>query len=132
MEEGMSMEQFTLRKEAEMKARGAEIITIDGIVSASDTEVEYRPKVATWGVFPRPQNISEAFGGGRNIRPGQVGVVCRISPLTGFLIKAIAMPRPMDYIAVATYENCSLKAKVVAKMVVLFSEGRSVQMCNLS
>eukprot|EP00884_Botryococcus_braunii_P017250 jgi/Botrbrau1/4208/Bobra.0044s0012.2 len=71
MEEGMSMEQFTLKKEAEMKARGAEIITIDGKASASSTEVEYRPKVATWGVFPRPQNISEAFGGGRNIRPGQ-------------------------------------------------------------
>jgi tetratricopeptide (TPR) repeat protein len=31
----------------------------------------HKPKVATWGVFPRPQNISEAYGGGRNIRPGQ-------------------------------------------------------------
>lgn len=72
MEEGLSMEQFTLRKEAEMKARGAEVITIDGQASADGTESGYRPKVATWGVFPRPQNISEAFGGGRNIRPGQV------------------------------------------------------------
>lgn len=79
MEEGISMEQFTLKKEAEMKARGAEIITIDGRASASSTDAEYRPKVATWGVFPRPQNISEAFGGGRNIRPGQVGTVCRAS-----------------------------------------------------
>eukprot|EP00890_Picochlorum_soloecismus_P005719 jgi/Picsp_1/6148/NSC_03502-R1_binding protein len=31
----------------------------------------HKPKVATWGVFPRPQNISQAYGGGRNIRPGQ-------------------------------------------------------------
>jgi hypothetical protein len=31
----------------------------------------YKPKVTTWGVFPRPQNISQAYGGGRNIRPGQ-------------------------------------------------------------
>ncbi|GAB4817470.1 hypothetical protein N2152v2_004516 [Parachlorella kessleri] len=31
----------------------------------------HKPKVATWGVFPRPQNISEAYGGGRNLRPGQ-------------------------------------------------------------
>ncbi len=23
----------------------------------------HKPKVATWGVFPRPQNISEAYGG---------------------------------------------------------------------
>lgn len=28
-------------------------------------------QVTTWGVFPRPKNISEAYGGGRNIRPGQ-------------------------------------------------------------
>eukprot|EP00889_Picochlorum_renovo_P006830 jgi/Picre1/33860/NNA_001339.t1 len=32
----------------------------------------HKPKVATWGVFPRPQNISETYGGGRNIKPGQV------------------------------------------------------------
>ena len=31
----------------------------------------YKPKVTTWGVFPRPQNISATYGGGRNIRPGQ-------------------------------------------------------------
>jgi hypothetical protein len=31
----------------------------------------YKPKVTTWGVFPRPSNISQAYGGGRNIRPGQ-------------------------------------------------------------
>jgi tetratricopeptide (TPR) repeat protein len=31
----------------------------------------YKPKVATWGAFPRPANISEAYGGGKNIKPGQ-------------------------------------------------------------
>lgn len=31
----------------------------------------HKPKVATWGVFPRPKNISEAYGGGRNLKPGQ-------------------------------------------------------------
>ncbi|KAF8009934.1 hypothetical protein BT93_J0803 [Corymbia citriodora subsp. variegata] len=32
----------------------------------------YKPKVSSWGVFPRPNNISEKFGGGRTIRPGDV------------------------------------------------------------
>ncbi|XP_042517543.1 uncharacterized protein LOC122091593 [Macadamia integrifolia] len=32
----------------------------------------YKPRVSTWGVFPRPGNISETFGGGRTIRPGEV------------------------------------------------------------
>uniref|UniRef100_A0A7N0RAS5 Uncharacterized protein n=1 Tax=Kalanchoe fedtschenkoi TaxID=63787 RepID=A0A7N0RAS5_KALFE len=32
----------------------------------------YKPKVSTWGVFPRPGNISKTFGGGRTIRPGEV------------------------------------------------------------
>ncbi|CAJ2679331.1 unnamed protein product [Trifolium pratense] len=32
----------------------------------------YKPKVSTWGVFPRPANISKTFGGGRVIRPGDI------------------------------------------------------------
>ncbi|KAG2671772.1 hypothetical protein I3760_13G010800 [Carya illinoinensis] len=32
----------------------------------------YKPKVSSWGVFPRPENISRTFGGGRVIRPGEV------------------------------------------------------------
>ncbi|GIL64357.1 hypothetical protein Vafri_18328 [Volvox africanus] len=31
----------------------------------------YKPKVSTWGMFPRPKDISEAYGGGRNLKPGQ-------------------------------------------------------------
>ncbi|KAL6620155.1 hypothetical protein ACP70R_035294 [Stipagrostis hirtigluma subsp. patula] len=30
----------------------------------------YKPTVRSWGMFPRPQNISKAYGGGRNIRLG--------------------------------------------------------------
>ncbi|XP_047306874.1 uncharacterized protein LOC124910291 [Impatiens glandulifera] len=30
----------------------------------------YKPKVSTWGVFPRPGNISKTYGGGRTIQPG--------------------------------------------------------------
>ncbi|CAD5165761.1 uncharacterized protein LOC135645838 [Musa acuminata AAA Group] len=37
-----------------------------------DNMVFYKPKVSTWGVFPRPSNISKTFGGGRNIKPGEV------------------------------------------------------------
>ncbi|KAI5342948.1 hypothetical protein L3X38_010824 [Prunus dulcis] len=32
----------------------------------------YKPKVSSWGVFPRPNDISKTFGGGRVIRPGEV------------------------------------------------------------
>lgn len=34
------------------------------------SEDEYKPKVSTWGVFPRPENISKSFGGGKNIQRG--------------------------------------------------------------
>ena len=51
-----------------------EIITVDGSYQPTlEGDATYKPKVATWGVFPRPENISKAFGGGRTIRPGEVG-----------------------------------------------------------
>ena len=28
-------------------------------------------QVATWGMFPRPPDISKAYGGGRTLKPGQ-------------------------------------------------------------
>ena len=31
----------------------------------------WQVQVTTWGVFPRPSNISEAYGGGRDLKPGQ-------------------------------------------------------------
>lgn len=68
----LSAEQFTLAKEMEQRERGADLITIDNGESGSGVEGAYRPKVATWGVFPRPSNISREYGGGRTLRPGEV------------------------------------------------------------
>lgn len=31
---------------------------------------EYKPKISTWGVFSRPENISRTFGGGKKIQTG--------------------------------------------------------------
>ena len=42
--------------------RGAEVISVDK---------SYRPKVSTWGMYPRPANISETYGGGRKIDPSE-------------------------------------------------------------
>ena len=33
---------------------------------------KYKPKVSTWGVYPRPDNISRTYGGGKRIRAGGV------------------------------------------------------------
>ncbi|XVF24215.1 hypothetical protein REPUB_Repub13aG0108500 [Reevesia pubescens] len=40
--------------------------------TTEDNSEIYKPKVSTWGVFPRPGNISKTYGGGRTIRPGEV------------------------------------------------------------
>ncbi|XP_008245282.1 PREDICTED: uncharacterized protein LOC103343400 isoform X1 [Prunus mume] len=37
-----------------------------------DNSDVYKPKVSSWGVFPRPNDISKTFGGGRVIHPGEV------------------------------------------------------------
>ena len=49
-----------------------EIISVDKSYSTDKKVMDpnYNPKVATWGVFKRPANISEAYGGGRTIRAG--------------------------------------------------------------
>lgn len=101
LEGNMRMEEFTEAKEKIMRQRGADIITIDpnyrpdltgysteaesagdsagtsteGAEGTGSSEQEagsgYKPKVTTWGVFPRPKDISKTFGGGRNLQPGQ-------------------------------------------------------------
>ncbi|PVH62464.1 hypothetical protein PAHAL_3G300800 [Panicum hallii] len=40
------------------------------VIEPEEDEDVYRPTVRSWGMFPRPQNISKAYGGGRNIRLG--------------------------------------------------------------
>lgn len=35
---------------------------------------KYKPKVSTWGVFPRPDNISRTFGGGKKVPKGGVNL----------------------------------------------------------
>lgn len=65
-------EEFTRQKEERQKAMGVDIITVDPNYRPEGASAErYQPKVTTWGVFPRPNNISEAYGGGRTIKPGE-------------------------------------------------------------
>lgn len=40
--------------------------------STNAADEKYKPRVSTWGVFPRPDNISRAYGGGKNIKQGGV------------------------------------------------------------
>ena len=35
-----------------------------------EEEDAYQPKVGTWGAFPRPKNISVAYGGGKKVGAG--------------------------------------------------------------
>ncbi|KAH8968031.1 hypothetical protein BDL97_03G108300 [Sphagnum fallax] len=55
-----------------------EILTRDGAqgkqpqtTTATEETDLYKPRVSTWGVFPRPADISKTYGGGRTIRPGE-------------------------------------------------------------
>mmetsp|Transcript_1435 Transcript_1435/g.2044 ORF Transcript_1435/g.2044 Transcript_1435/m.2044 type:complete len:336 (+) Transcript_1435:38-1045(+) len=61
----LSQEQLT-KQQAKANQEGVvtevEMLTRDG---------NYRPKVSTWGMFPRPDNISKAYGGGRTLRAGE-------------------------------------------------------------
>ena len=72
-------EMFTIYKEEETKARGVEFITKDknyNPLKQSQAPPDYKPKVATWGVFPRPPDISKAYGGGKTYLPGEVSLHC--------------------------------------------------------
>jgi hypothetical protein len=48
------------QKEARERERGAEVISSDS---------SYKPAVGTWGIYERPRNISETYGGGRKLTP---------------------------------------------------------------
>lgn len=67
--QGLRMEEITATLTARERAKGADIITAAPAAPPADDST-YSPRVATWGVFPRPDNISKAYGGGRTIRPG--------------------------------------------------------------
>lgn len=67
----MRMEEITAIKTARERAKGADIITAAPAAPDDASDTAYSPRVATWGVFPRPDNISKAYGGGRTIRPGE-------------------------------------------------------------
>ncbi|XP_071708852.1 uncharacterized protein [Rutidosis leptorrhynchoides] len=46
--------------------------TSESNTTTEDQSELYKPKVSTWGVFPRPNNISKTYGGGKTIQPGEV------------------------------------------------------------
>lgn len=58
--ENMRAEDVAVIQEQEMKSRGAEVISVDK---------SYKPTISTWGLFPRPDNISKTYGGGKTIDP---------------------------------------------------------------
>jgi hypothetical protein len=42
----------------------------DANETSSASEDLYKPKSGSWGAFPRPRDISKAYGGGRRVGPG--------------------------------------------------------------
>jgi hypothetical protein len=60
-----------------------------GSGGGASADTAYRPKVATWGIFPRPANISRQYGGGRTFKPGEVHPLFHLCP-------QIAVPRHLD------------------------------------
>jgi hypothetical protein len=48
--------------------------------ATSDAEQDvYQPKTGSWGAFPRPRDISKAYGGGRRVGPGYTNEETAIS-----------------------------------------------------
>ncbi|CAN8075491.1 unnamed protein product [Agarophyton chilense] len=52
--------------------KGSTPTSTTGSQQAKVNQADYQPKVSTWGVYPRPENISQTFGGGRRIQNGGV------------------------------------------------------------
>lgn len=45
--------------------------------NADETEKTYKPSRGSWGAFPRPKNISKAYGGGKKINPQEMDKTLR-------------------------------------------------------
>ena len=67
VEDGYGLAQQQDEAEASIAAERSK----ENLKGTDEEDDLHKPKVATWGVFPRPRNISEAYGGGRNIKPGE-------------------------------------------------------------
>lgn len=70
----LSEEQILLNEmEAAEKfmAKGASVSSPEADL-VGERKPEYKPTVSTWGVYARPDNISKAYGGGKNIPRGGV------------------------------------------------------------
>ncbi|KAI0558338.1 hypothetical protein FGB62_216g032 [Gracilaria domingensis] len=52
--------------------KGSSLTSAADSSKTKNSEDDYQPRVATWGVFPRPDNISRTYGGGRRIQKGGV------------------------------------------------------------
>eukprot|EP00976_Prorocentrum_cordatum_P073342 1181048-Prorocentrum_minimum.AAC.1 len=63
----MTQEQMSREEEKRALEKQKGMVTE---VKMLTKEGNYRPTVSTWGVFPRPDNISKAYGGGRTLKPG--------------------------------------------------------------
>eukprot|EP00746_Dinoflagellata_sp_MGD_P004586 gnl/MRDRNA2_/MRDRNA2_108881_c0_seq1.p1 gnl/MRDRNA2_/MRDRNA2_108881_c0~~gnl/MRDRNA2_/MRDRNA2_108881_c0_seq1.p1 ORF type:complete len:359 (-),score=58.79 gnl/MRDRNA2_/MRDRNA2_108881_c0_seq1:19-1095(-) len=65
------MGRQVLRASQPGTTQSADAPTSAAIEGGSSNVSAYAPKVSTWGVFPRPPDISKAYGGGRTIRAGE-------------------------------------------------------------
>lgn len=66
-------EQLTRERAAGASSASSQLTSgVGGNWNRNETaEIEtYQPKTGSWGAFPRPKDISKAYGGGRRIGPG--------------------------------------------------------------
>lgn len=66
---GNRTRQMTEQMAQEMEQQKSSVAPPSSMAIPGALEDAYSPIVATWGVFPRPKNISKAYGGGRKIDP---------------------------------------------------------------
>mmetsp|Transcript_7602 Transcript_7602/g.14432 ORF Transcript_7602/g.14432 Transcript_7602/m.14432 type:complete len:703 (-) Transcript_7602:136-2244(-) len=71
--EAIEKERQAASEEGEITSEKQLTSGVGGKWSKNETAVEedvYKPKSGSWGAFPRPRDISKAYGGGRRIGPG--------------------------------------------------------------